>query len=571
MDKNSKQIVSFKKPPQLLSFPKSKEVGFLPLGGIEDVTKNMYVYEYGNEILLVDCGIGFADVSMLGVDLLLPDITYLLQTKKKIVGLLLSHGHEDHIGAVPYILPQLPKIPVFGTPFTAALTNEKLKEFQLPTVVQTVNFSAKPLRLGSFECSFIRVTHSVPDSSHIFIKTPAGNMYHGADFKVDFTPHDTKRMDFQSIVSAGNQGVLTMMTDALGAERPGHTPTEAGLTEKFEEILLNCKGKCIVTTYSSNVARLNQVIEAAEKMKRKVCFVGRSLIKVADVASRMGYLKISDTTVIEIDQLKNYPDEKVVLIVAGSQGQENSALSRITDGDHREIKLTSDDVVVFSADPIPGNEEPVSQLMDAILKTGAQVIASEKGNFLHVSGHGSQDDHLLMMSLLKPRFIVPISGNYKHLVAYRHLAQTMGYQKKDTIVLENGQEVLFSKNGVRKGKKVETKNVYVDQVSGEEIEGFVLRDRERLAKDGFIILMLEVDPEGQLVGNPDIIVRGFSPKDNEMLVGLLAKEIKSLLGAKKGKVTNWMHLRKQVEAAASKLIFKKLRRRPLVLPVVIEV
>lgn len=572
MDKNSNQIVNFTLPQKSSQKHNRKEVSFLPLGGIEDVTKNMYLYEYDNEILIVDCGIGFADASMLGVDLLLPDITYLLQSKKKIVGMLLTHGHEDHIGAVPYLLPQLPKIPVFGTPFTASLTNEKLKEFQLPPAVTTVDFTNKPLRLGAFECSFIRITHSVPDSANIFIKTPAGNFYHGSDFKVDYTPHDRRRMDFQSIVKAGNEGVLTMMTDSLGSERPGHTPTEEGLREKFEDALKECKGKLIVTTYSSNVARLNQVIEAAEKMKRKVCFVGRSLVKVADLSRKMGYLTIGDTTAIEIEQLKNYPDEKVVLLVAGSQGQENSALTRIADGEHREIKLTSDDVVVFSADPIPGNEEPVNQLMDAIMKTGAKVIASKKGNYMHVSGHASQDDHLLIMSLLKPRFIVPISGNYKHLVYYQQLASRMGYAKKDVLVLENGQEVLFSKQGVRLGKKVETKNVYVDQVSGEEIEGFVLRDRERLAKDGIIILMVEVNAaNGQLVGRADVIARGFLQSDNEMLVGLLNSEIKKLLGAKKGKVTNWMYLRKQIEEVANKVVYKKLRRRPLVLPVVIEV
>lgn len=572
MDNKTNQLppksASVKAPSQ----PPRHELSFLPLGGIEDVTKNMYLYEYGDEILIVDCGIGFADASMLGVDLLLPDITYLQQTKKKIVGMILTHGHEDHIGATPYILPQLPKIPVFGTPFTAALTNEKLKEFNLPHKVQPVTFNSKPLKVGNFTVSFIRVTHSVPDSANIFIKTPAGNFYHGSDFKVDYTPHDRKRMDFNSIVEAGNEGILTMMTDALGSERPGHTPTEDGLDRKFEEVLKDCKGKCLITTYSSNVARLNQVISVAEKMKRKVCFVGRSLIKVAELSRRLGYLKVEDTTIIELDQLKNYPDEKIVLLVAGSQGQENSALARISEGEHREIKLKPEDIVIFSADPIPGNEEPVNQLIDTILKSGAKVVTSESGNHYHVSGHASQDDHLLMMSLLSPRFIVPISGNYKHLVLYQKLAEKMGYQEKNVLVLENGQEVLFSKQGFRMGKKIETKNVYVDQVSGEEIEGFVLRDRERLAKDGVIILMMEINAaSGQLANRADIIARGFNPNDNKIVIDLLNNELQLLLSKKKGKVTNWMHLRKQVEEVSSKLIYKKLRRRPLVLPVIIEV
>lgn len=548
-------------------------LSFIPLGGIEDVTKNMYVYEYQDEILIVDCGIGFADASMLGVDLLLPDITYLLQTKKKIVGILLTHGHEDHIGALPYILPQLPpQIPVFASPFTAALINEKLKEFKMPANVQTVEFDGKPVVLGNFSSYFIRITHSVPDSANIFIKTPAGNFYHGSDFKIDLTPHDKNRMDFQSIVKAGNDGVMALMSDSLGSDRPGHTPTEDGLQQQFENALQQCKGKLIVTTYSSNVARINQVIAAAEKFKRRVCFVGRSLVKVADVAKRVGYLQVQEGTIIELEHVSNLADNQIVMLVAGSQGQENSALTRIAEGEHREVHLTPDDIVIFSSDPIPGNEEPVNQLVDTIAKAGAAVLTSTPGNLLHVSGHGSQQDHLMMMSLLKPRFITPISGNYKHLLGYQKLAIKMGYKPKDVLLLENGQEVIFSKDGITYGRRIPTKNVYVDQVSGEEVEGFVLRDREKLAKDGIIILMIEINAsDGQLAGEPDIVERGFLPKEKEMLESSLVKEIKVVLSAKKGRVSNWVHLRKQLEAVAGKHIFRKLRRRPLVLPVIIEV
>jgi len=558
-------------PPQRVS--NTPSLSLIPLGGMEDVTKNMYVYEYKDEILIVDCGIGFADASMLGVDLLLPDITYLLQTKKKIVGMILSHGHEDHIGAVPYILPQLPpQIPVFASPFTAALTNEKLREFKMHPSVKTVEFHDKPLSLGSFTVNLIRITHSVPDSTNIVIRTPAGIFYHGSDFKIDLTPHDQQRMDFQSIVKVGNEGVLAMLTDSLGSDRPGHTPSEDGLQQSFENALQHCKGKLIVTTYSSNVARINQIIAASERFKRRVCFVGRSLIKVADVAKRAGYLEVKDGTIIELEHLPNYPDSQVVMIAAGSQGQENSALTRIAEGEHRDVKLTPDDIVIFSADPIPGNEEPVNQLIDTIAKRGATVLTSGQGTLYHVSGHGSQQDHLLMMSLIKPRYITPISGNYKHLLGYQKLAMKMGYKAKDVLLLENGQEVIFSKEGITFGRRIQTKNVYVDQVSGEEVEGFVLRDREKLAKDGIIILMIEINAsDGQLSGTPDIIERGFLPKESEMLQGTLMKEIKTVLSSKKGRVTNWVHLRKQLEEVSSKHIFRKFRRRPLVLPVIIEV
>lgn len=559
------------KKPNQRTLP-NNVLSFLPLGGIEDVTKNMYLYEYNDEILIVDCGIGFADATMLGVDLLLPDVTYLLQTKKKIVGMLLSHGHEDHIGALPYILPQLPNFPVFGSPFTAALANEKLKEFQLPAKVTTVTFDEPPLKLGSFTCSFVRVTHSVPDTANLFIKSPGGNIFHNSDFKIDLTPYDGNKMDFQQIVADGTQGVTAMMSDALGTDRAGHTASEAGLEKLFEQVFLDTKGKCIVTTYSSNVARINQVIAAAEKLHRRVCFVGRSLIKVAEVAKRMGYLEVQDGTIIDLEHVPNYADNKLVLIVAGSQGQENSAMTRIAEGQHREIHLTPKDVVIFSADPIPGNEEAVNELVDTIAKTGAKVETSGNGRYFHVSGHGSQQDHLLMMSFVKPRYVVPISGDYKHLVGYENLAEKLGYKKKDVLILENGQEVLFTHEGYRFGRKIATKNVYVDQVSGEEIEGFVLRDREKLAKDGIVIMMVEVGAaDGQLSNRPEIITRGLLPKDVEMLTPALTEEIKGLLSKRQGRVSNWVHLRRQLEEVAGKLIFRKLRRRPLILPVIIEV
>ncbi|CAN5182525.1 ribonuclease J [soil metagenome] len=566
MDKQTKQIT------QPNSFSQDA-LSFIPLGGIEDVTKNMYVYEYRDEILIVDCGIGFANAAAMGVDLLIPDITYLLQTKKKIVGLLLTHGHEDHIGALPFILPQLPKFPVYATPFTAALANAKLKDFELPSNIITVNFGDKPVQLGThFSARFIQVTHSIPDTSHIVIKSPVGSIYHGSDFKVDFTPYDEKRMDFRSIVEEANKGILIHLSDALGSDRPGQTHSEAGLDTTFEQLFQNCKGKVLVTTYSSNVSRINQIVKAAEKTKRKVAFVGRSLIKVTDVAKRLGYLQVEDGTIIESEHMPNYTDPQLVLVVAGSQGQENSAMTRIAEGEHRDIKLNPKDIVVFSADPIPGNEEAVNGLIDSIEKTGARAHVSTSGKLLHVSGHGSQQDHLLMMSLIKSRYVIPISGNYKHLVYYKDLAKKLNYTDKQVLILESGQEVLFTPGNYKLGRKLPTKNVYVDQLSGEEVEGFVLRDREKLAKDGILIIMVEVSAEdGQLANTPDIIARGLLPKDAEKLEISLVHELKGMLSKKRGRVTNWVHVRRQIEEMASKHIYHKLRRRPLVLPIVIEV
>jgi ribonuclease J len=556
-------------------FPNQPMLSFLPLGGMETVTQNMYLYQYKDEILIVDCGLGFPDETMLGVDLLIPDITHLLDLLsqgKKIVGMVITHGHEDHIGALPFILPQLPNFPIYATPLTAVFINEKLKEYRLSPQVQTVEFDRKPIQIGSFSASFIRITHSIPDSSNIVIKTPVGNFYHGGDYKFDLTPADGKKADFLSIAKAGEEGIRCLLSDCLGAERSGFTPTEQHIEGVFEQEMRNTRGKFIITTYSSNIVRLNQAIAAAERVGRKVCFVGRSLIKNKLIGQRMGYLIMQDGTEVPMEGLKRIDDSKLVLFVAGSQGQENSAMSRIAGGEHREIKLTPDDIVLFSSDPIPGNEVMVTQLIDTIAKTGAKVLSDDHSGKYHVSGHGSAGDIMLLMSLTKPEYLVPISGNYKHMVAYREHAQKLGHDRKNIFLLENGQELHFTKDSVRLGKKFEIKNVYVDQLSGEEVEHFVMRDRERLAKEGIVIIMAEIRAsDGQLAQKPDILSRGLSPKEVREVVPSLSAEIQKLLATRRGRVSNWAHIRKLLTDASSKHIFSKLRRQPLVLPMVIEV
>ena len=546
----------------------AKSVTFLPLGGIENVTRNMYLYEYENEILIVDCGLGFPDETMLGVDLMLPDITYLLQTKKKIVGMLLTHGHEDHIGGLPFILPQLPNFPIYGSPLTSAFANEKLKEFHLQPSVNAVEFDGKELSIGKFKITFIHITHSIPDTANIFIKTPAGNFYHGSDYKFDLTPANGHKTDFQAITKAASEGITCLMSDALGSDREGFTPSERTLQTHFEREMQDCQGKFIITTYSSNISRLNQAIAAAEKYGRKVCFIGRSLIKNKLIGQQMEYLQMKEGTEVSLEATKKIPDNKLLLLVAGSQGQENSAMMRIATGEHKEIKLTPRDVIVFSSDPIPGNEVNVFGLMDAIAKTGARVIT---GDF-HVSGHGSSGDTMLMMSLTHPRFMLPISGNYRHMIAYRALAERLGYSGKDIILVENGQEIIFSNGSYHLGKKIDQKNVFVDQISGEEVESFVLRDRERLAKEGIVVLMAEVrSANGQLVDGIEVVSRGFSPKESKQVASIVSKEIKNALSGRKGKISNWAHVRRMITEVASRKLFKELRRQPLILPVIIEV
>lgn len=554
-------------------------VTFIALGGLEDVTRNMYLYEYRDQILIVDCGIGFPDESMLGVDLLLPDISYLIDAiknkGKKIAGMVLTHGHEDHIGGTPFILPQLTafgSFQVFASPLTAALTNAKLKEFNLPIQVKTVKFSESEVKIGPFSVNFIHVTHSVPDSANFFIKTPAGNFFHGSDYKFDLTPANDRLSEFIKINNAAKEGVLCLMSDCLGSDRHGFTGSEGKLGDNFERAMRETTGKVLITTYSSNVSRLNQAIQAAEKVNRKVCFVGRSILKVKDIATQLGYLKMKPETEISISDVGKYKSNQLVLLVAGSQGQENSAMSRIANGVHKEIKIGSGDGVIFSSDTIPGNEIAVGELVDSIAKKGAAVIEFDTDGAFHVSGHGSKGDHQLLVALTQPKYLLPISGTYKHMIFYKQMAKDMGYDNRNTFLIENGQEVRFGNNFVKLGNKTAIKNVFVDQLSGEEVEHFVIRDRERLAKEGIMIVMAEVRvADGQLADAPIIVSRGSTLADSKEITEAISKEIEKSLSMRKEQVVNWAHIRHQVTESAQKYLFKKFRTHPLVIPVVIEV
>ncbi|OGH08069.1 MAG: hypothetical protein A2171_01185 [Candidatus Levybacteria bacterium RBG_13_35_9] len=549
-----------------------EKISIIPLGGTPDVTKNMYVYEYKNEILLVDCGLGFADDTMLGVELLIPDVSYLKSTDKKIVGMAITHGHEDHMGGLPYILPELPDFPIYATPLTAEFANGKLKEFNVSKRVQKVNFDGGQINIGSFAISFIRVTHSVPDTSNIFIKTPAGNFFHASDFKFDFSPYDGKKTEVEKISKASNEGILCLLSDSLRAETIGKTPSENKISIAFENEMEKCTGKFLVTTYSSNIARLNQIIDAARKFGRKVCFVGRSVIKNKQIAQDLGYMKLEKGMEVFVEDLKRYKDSNLVLIVAGSQGQENSALYRMVNDDFKEVKITSKDTIVFSSDPIPGNEISINALLDSIAKKGAKAVHSDVSPDFHVSGHGATEDLILMMNLTHPKKVFPIGGDYRHLAAYKNLARKQGFADKDIILTENGQEVVFTKDDSYFGRKIPLKNVYVDEISGEEVESFVIRDRQRLAKDGVVIVMCEIDStNGQLLENPNIIVRGMSPAEIKDVSRHLTKEIRNTLSRKKQKVSDWWYVRKSIGQVCEKYIFRNLRKRPLVLPVVIEV
>lgn len=549
-----------------------KKLTLLPLGGAGEVTKNMFVYETERDILLVDCGLGFPDETMLGIDLIIPDITHLLKKKNKIRGMVLTHGHEDHFGALPYILPQLAPFPIFASPLTSAFANEKLQEFGITNAkVSPISFDTT-IQVGEFSVSFVRVTHSVPDSANIVIKTPVGTIYHGSDFKLDPTPADGKPTEIDKIKKIGDSGVLCLLCDSLRAEKKGRTPSEKDIEENFEREIKNCQGKFIVTTYSSNVSRLGQAIRVAKKFKRKVCFIGRSLVKAKEIALEMGYMESLDNQEIKPEALRSIKSQDVVLLIAGSQGQENSALVRVAEGEDKFVKITEDDVVVFSSDPIPGNEVAINSLIDTLSTKGARVIYSTITDDVHVSGHGARDDIADMIKYTRPKFLIPIGGEPRHAIQFRLLAESLGKKRSNVFLLGSGQEIIFEKDRAYLGRKIPLKNVYVDEITGEEVEGQVLRDRQHIAQDGIVIAIVPVEREtSQVAGRIDFIQRGFKDPDARRVFAHLSVDIKNTLGKKTKKIIDLPYIKNLLSELIERAIFKKLSRRPLVLPIVIEV
>lgn len=544
----------------------------IPLGGIGSVTKNMYLYIYGNDILIVDCGMGFPDAATPGVDFLIPDITHLkklVSQGKKIVGLLLTHGHEDHIGGVPFVLDQLPAFPIYATPLTAAFTNEKLADFGLSQRAVEVQFK-KDFKLGSFMVRFLHITHSVMDTSNIFIKTPVGNFYHGSDYKFDLTPPDGKASDMHGIADTGREGVLCMLSDCLGAEREGHSKSERKITDSFEAEMRRARGRVFISTYSSNISRMNQAIEAALKFNRKVCFVGRSFTKARDIGRQLGYMKLSPNQEVKPAQVMQMDPAKVMILIPGSQAQEESALVRVANDEHKDLRIDKKDTVIFSADPIPGNEVNIYSLIDTISKKGARVIHSDMTDEFHVSGHGAQNDIKLLATLTRPKFAFPIGGNYRHMLAFQDLMGDLGMREQNVVLPEYGQEVIFTQGAFRYGAKVPLSTVYVDEITGEEMEKYVLLDRQKIIKEGIMIIMVEVEGEsGKVVSEPDIIVRGVAFPEKEGFAKKLSDELGRSFGSKTGKA-NFASYRKSIQRAAENILYR-MKREPLVIPIVIEV
>lgn len=560
-------------------FVRDKEtIRIFPLGGIGNVTKNMYLYEHHMDgvlqgMIIVDCGIGFPDEVMYGVDLVIPDITYLNDKKDKILGMFLTHGHDDHIGALPYILPKLPSFPIHATKLTAGFAEKKVKEFGINAKIKVLPFAEK-VTIGPFTITPVHVTHSIPDAANFVIETPIGTFYHGSDFKFDLTPPDNFPSELGKIAQAGEKGVLCLLSDSLGSERSGYTLTERIIEDTIEEEMRKCGGKFLFATQSSNISRIQQAINVALRHHRKVAFIGRSMDQNSEVARKLGYLQIPDGALVYDKQLLRLEDSQLCIIVAGSQGQADSALARIARGEHKYVKLREHDVVVLSADPIPGNENAVHSLVDTLTEVGARVSYSEIMEDLHVSGHGSRQDLRLMLSLTKPKFILPIGGTYRHMIAYRNLAAEMGHGREDVLIPQAGDVLEFSQNSKpRIVQRIATEEVMIDGFGVGDVGEVVLRDRKTLAKEGIVVIVVPIDKSsGRVTAQPDIISRGFVyMKDSRHIVERAKQIVNQELRFKKGAKFDWMFIRRNIEEKVGKYLYKETGRSPLIVPVVVEV
>ena len=544
----------------------------IPIGGMGDVTKNMYLYEYDSQILIVDCGIGFPSSSMLGIDVLIPDISYLKDKQSQIVGMLLTHAHDDHIAALPYILPELPNIPIYGSKLTIGFAQDRLKDFDQPADFREFPVNS-PLQLGPFLIEAIKVTHSVPDSRHYAITSPQGTIYHGSDFKFDLTPIDGVVSDYQKIAKIGQQGVLCLLSDCLRSEKTTHSLSEALVSDTFEREIRGVKGKYIVTAMSSNVHRIQLAVNTAIAHKRKVAFIGRSVEQNIQTATRLGFFEIPEKAVINKKKISKLPPSEVCVIIAGSQGQPESSLSRAAIGDHRYLEINPEDKVVFSSEPIPGNEDNVYKAIDNISRIGAEVSYSDVDDNLHVSGHASAIEQQLLMELIKPKYFVPIGGTYRHMVQYRKLVGDMHYDTRNTFLLTDGQTIEFENGMARPGATIRLKHVMVDGTGVGDIGSIVLSDRAAMADSGIVVIVIPLNQEtGQLTRNIEVISRGFVfMKQSGEIVDQIIEETIKVLDKYHDTAENWPEMRRYIESSVSDFIYQQVQREPLVLPVLMSV
>jgi len=543
----------------------------IPLGGLEQIGMNITAFEYEDSIVVVDCGLAFPADDMLGIDLVIPDISYLKDNIDKVKGLMITHGHEDHIGAIPYTLKEI-NIPIYATKLTMGIIEHKLKEHNLTnTVKRKVVKFGQSINLGKFRIEFIKTNHSIVDAAALAIYSPAGTVVHTGDFKVDYTPVFGDAIDLQRFAEIGKKGVLALMCDSTNAERPGFTQSERTIGKTFDTLFEEHKNtRIIIATFASNVDRVQQIINSAYKFDRKVVVEGRSMVNIIETATSLGYLDIPDKTLIDIEQLRNYPDEKTVIITTGSQGESMAALSRMAGSMHRKISIGPGDTVIFSSNPIPGNEKAVTNIINELMKKGADVIFQD----VHVSGHACQEEIKLLYTLVQPKYAVPVHGEYKHLKAQAKIARELGIDKENIFILSSGDVLEMDSESAAVTSRVQTGTILVDGLGVGDVGNVVLRDRQHLAEDGIMIVVLGLNRyNGELVSGPDIVSRGFVYVRESDALMEEAKEIidVGVEGCLDRGITDWGKIKSTIKESLSEFVWKKTKRRPMILPIIMEV
>jgi ribonuclease J len=544
----------------------------IPLGGLSEIGKNMMAMEYENDIIIIDAGLMFPGEEMLGIDLVIPDISYLLEKKEKIRGIVITHGHEDHIGALPYLLPQL-EVPVYSTKLTNGLIEVKLKERK---ALAGANLNVVPyggkVNLGKFRVEFFHVCHSIPDAAGLIIHTPIGTIVHSGDFKLDYTPVDGKPTDLSRLAQLGAQGVLLLLSDSTYSELPGYTPSERVVGETLDRVMAEAPGRVIVTTFSSLVSRVQQVIDAAARHQRRVFVIGRSMADIVKMTLELGYLKAPEGILARIDELKNTPHNKVVFVTTGSQGEPTSALVRIANRDHRHVHVLRGDTVVLSATPVPGNEALINRTVDNLFRQGAQVLYDKVAQ-VHVHGHGSQEELKLLLNLVKPRFFMPVHGEFRHLSFHAKLAQSVGIPEKNIFLLEDGDVLELGQWSGKVDGKVSSGNVYVDGLSVGDVGPVVLRDRRMLSRDGIVMVIITVNRQtGKLVGRPDIVSRGFvDTREAKDMLEESRDIVARSLDHSGARPADWSFIYSKVRDILHKFYYDQTKRRPMILPVMVKV
>ena len=548
------------------------KVQIIPLGGLGEIGKNMTAFRYGDDMILIDAGLMFPEDDMLGIDLVIPDISYLIENQDKLKGIFLTHGHEDHIGALPYVMKQI-DCPVYGTALTLGILEGRLKENGVSSENCRIIKPGDKITAGAFKLDFIRVNHSIPDAIAIAINTPIGTIIHTGDFKIDHTPVDGQVTEFNKFADYGDRGVLALLADSTNAERPGFTPSEKMVGKTFDDEFRYAKNRIIVATFSSNVHRIQQVIDAALKYDRKVAVIGRSMVNVVNIAKELGYLKAPEGEIIDIDETHNYTPDKIVIITTGSQGEPMSALTRMAMNDHKKVDIMPGDTVIISATPIPGNEKLVSRTIDHLYKLGADVIY-EKSNGVHVSGHASQEEIKLMHNLVRPKFFVPVHGEFRHLIKHANLAQSLGMPKENIVIAENGSVIELTKNSIGINGKVPAGKVLVDGLGVGDVGNIVLRDRRQLSQDGIMIVVVTIDKENcHVVSGPDIVSRGFVyVREAEGLMDEAKDKVQlALEKCEENGVSEWSAIKSTVRDSLGRFLYERTRRRPMILPIIMEI